>query len=36
MKNVEKEEMFFRDKWIFCSTDFAFELCSSDDSRVYF
>ena len=29
-------KMFFRDKWIFCSTDFAFELCSSDDSRVHF
>ena len=30
------DEMAFWDKWIFCSTDFAFELCSSDDSRVHF
>ena len=35
-KNDEEEEMAFWDKWIFCSTDFAFELCSSDDSRVHF
>lgn len=32
-ENDEEEEMAFWDKWIFCSTDFAFELCSSDDSR---
>ena len=36
LENDEEEEMAFWDKWIFCSTDFAFELCSSDDSRVHF
>ena len=35
-KMLKKRKCFSGIKWIFCSTDFAFELCSSDDSRVYF